>query len=309
MIISAKVNSSLSADLELNFASKTWSLPPASGKWGGVMFSDRGPFEVKQWGVIWLMDGMGAKKDSAVILHDAPTSENDAVHAAGGGRVFAPAMLKYKDAAVQWRVTKKSNGAAAPTGGSNSKVRMKAKQIAESLVPQIGQLTNGTKPPGATGTGCGEFPGRVLRRMPVGGPEKAGSFSLDVPGSGRLYLTSPTTHWEKFAKAIDQKFQPVRKTWVDFNGQRPRTGDIYLLSKFEAKGEFQHVGMIINSEGSEWITADGGQGNGWQSGLIRRKFYPSGQIDGEFGNKAWLKGWVDLDNLREVLSQYFPSDV
>jgi len=72
---------------------------------------------------------------------------------------------------------------------------------------------------------------------------------------------------------------------------------------------FQHVGMIISAEGSDWVTADGGQGNGWQSGFIPRKFYSTGQIDGEFGNKAWLKGWVDLDNLREVLSQYFPADL
>lgn len=67
--------------------------------------------------------------------------------------------------------------------------------------------------------------------------------------------------------------------------------------------------MIISAEGSDWVTADGGQGNGWQSGFIPRKFYSTGQIDGEFGNKAWLKGWVDLDNLREVLAAYFPKDL
>jgi hypothetical protein len=311
MVISAKVNNSISADIELNFTNNTWSLPPSAVKWGGVMFSDRGSFEVKSWGVMWLMDGQpGRKKDSAVILHDAPTGEKDMARSAGAGRVFAPAAPKFKDSSVQWRVTKRAGANGAASGGENSKVRAKAKQIAESLVPPIGQLTNGQKPAGAVGTGCGEFPGRVLKRMPVAGPGQPNAFSLDVPGSGKLYLTSPTTHWEKFAKAIDQKFQPAKKTWVDFTGSnRPKKGDIYLLSNFGEKSKFQHVGMIISAEGSDWITADGGQGNGWQSGLIRRKFYPSGQIDGEFGNKAWLKGWVDLDNLREVLSQYFPADV
>jgi hypothetical protein len=187
-------------------------------------------------------------------------------------------------------------------------VRAKAKQIAEGLLPKAGQLTNGKPEPGAKGTGCGEFPGRVMRRIPVAGQPNA--FSIDVPGAGKLYLTSPTTHWEQLAQAIDQKYQPAKKTWVEFNGaNRPKTGDIYLLSKFEDKSQFQHVGMIISAEGSEWLTADGGQGNGWQSGFITRKFYATGQIDGEFGNKAWLKGWVDLDNLREVLAKWFPADV
>jgi hypothetical protein len=146
--------------------------------------------------------------------------------------------------------------------------------------------------------------------MPVLGPPQPGAFAIDVPGSGRLSLTSPTTHWEQMSKAIDLKYKPAKNTWVDFTGaNRPKTGDIYLLAKFEKKSEFQHVGMIISTEGSTWVTADGGQGNGWQSGLIPRKFYPTGQIDGEFGNKAWLKGWVDLDNLREVLSQYFPANL
>ena len=36
------------------------------------------------------------------------------------------------------------------------------------------------------------------------------------------------------------------------------------------------------------MTVDGGR-NGWQSGFIPRKFYSTEQIDGEFGNKAWLR--------------------
>lgn len=238
---------------------------------------------------------------------------NDCAHSYGKGLVYAPALAKYKDCEIQWAVLKRdaaSELAVAKTSGALTKVRLKAKEIAEGLLPKPGTLTNGQKPDGAVGTGCGEFPGRIMRRLPVAAPPKPDAFVIDVPGSGKLSLTNPTTHWEKLSKAIDQKFNPTKKTWVDYTGAcRPKTGDIYLLSRFGNRGEFQHVGMIMSSEGDQWLTADGGQGNGWQSGFITRKFHPTGQIDGEFGNKAWLKGWVDLDNLREVLGKYFPPTV
>jgi hypothetical protein len=312
MILSAKIDDSLSAEFELDFATSTWSLPPAAAKWGGVMFSDRGTFETKQWGVTWLMDAMGSgKKDSTIILYKAPTDEKDQSHDRGTGRVFAPAVAKYKEKEVQWRVVRRATESlGSPSAGDLTKVRIKARTICEGLLPKPGRLTNGTNTTGASGTGCGEFPGRVLRRMPVKGAPARDAFYLDVPGAGVLDLTSPTTHWESFSREIDKKFNPVRKTWVEFTGSnRPKTGDIYLLSKFESKSAFQHVGMIISSEGTEWTTADGGQGNGWQSGFIKRKFLSTGQMDGEFGNKAWLKGWVDLDNLRETLAKYFPPEL
>lgn len=311
MILSAKINNSLSTNFELNFITKTWSLPASSAKWGGVMFSDRGTFKMLSGGTIWLMDGRNGTTDSAVILHKAPSGENDLDYDKGTGRVYAPATVRFRDCTVQWNVVKReaAAGAAGKTSGLMTKVRIKAEQIARSLVPPMGKLSNGQRPANAKGTGCGEFPGRVLRRIPVKLPPKG--FSLNVQGAGVLYLTSPTTHWENFAKAIDAKFNPAKKLWVDFTGSnRPKTGDIYLLAQWDKRSDFQHVGMIISCEGSDWVTADGGQGNGFQSGLIPRKFHgTSGQIDGEFGNKAYLKGWVDLDNLKECLSQEFPPDV
>jgi len=319
MFLVAKISDDLTAEFELNFVNHTWSLSPAQGKWGNVMFSDRGPFEVKGWGVIWLMDGLGSVKDCAVILHSAPTGEQDEMHKAGTGRVYTPVLAQYKDETIHWNFLRKSPPTeltASRSSGQVTKARAKAKMICEQLLPKKG-LSDGKKPAGATGTGCGEFPGRVMRRMPVKGPGQTGAFCLDVPGAGKLYLTTPTTHWEEFAKAIDDKYKPVKKCWVDFaKSNRPQTGDIYLLAQYENKSQFQHVGLIISSEGSDWVTADGGQGEGdtdpnkgWRSGFIARKFYSTGQIDGEFGSKAWLKGWVDLDNLRECLADYFPKEL
>jgi hypothetical protein len=73
MIVSARINDSLHAEIDLNFTTNTWSLPPAIAKWGGVMYSDRGLFEVMGWGAIWLMDGMGnGKKDCTIIRTTLP---------------------------------------------------------------------------------------------------------------------------------------------------------------------------------------------------------------------------------------------
>lgn len=66
-------------------------------QWGHVMYSDRGLFEVRPSGAIWLMDGKGsARKNCTVILHDAPTEEKDVVHDSGTGRVYAPATARTR---------------------------------------------------------------------------------------------------------------------------------------------------------------------------------------------------------------------
>lgn len=190
--------------------------------------------------------------------------------------------------------------------GPNSPVRRKYVQTARSLVPPTGLSSGGSGPAGATG--CGEMPGRIFTRLPVIPPGKPGAFRVQVPKAGTMYLTSPTTWWEELAQAVDQQYSLVKRCWVPFaGGNRPLPGDIYLLSQYDKPAQFQHVGVILDASGSEWSTCDGGQGNGWQSGAVKRQFQPDGVITGEFGNKARLKGWVDLDNLYAVAQASFPS--
>ncbi|MFC3087297.1 peptidoglycan-binding domain-containing protein [Tabrizicola soli] len=200
--------------------------------------------------------------------------------------------------------------APAPTGptvaGPNSPVRRKYVQTAKTLVPPAGLTTGGSGPKGATG--CGEFPGRVFARLPVIPPGQPGAFKVHVAGAGTMYLTSPTTWWEQLAQAVDKQHAPARKCWVPFvGGNRPLPGDIYLLAQYDNPAMFQHVGVVLDASGSEWTTCDGGQGNGWQSGIVKRQFQPDGVIAGEFGNRARLKGWVDLDNLYAVAQASFPA--
>ena len=190
--------------------------------------------------------------------------------------------------------------------GANSPVRRKYVMTARSLVPPSGLTTGGSGPAGATG--CGEFPGRVFTRLPVIPPGQPGAFKVHVSGAGNLYLTSPTTWWEQLAQAVDQQHAPPKKCWVPFvGGNRPLPGDIYLLAQYDKPAEFQHVGVVLDASGSEWSTCDGGQGNGWQSGAVKRQFQSDGVITGEFGNRARVKGWVDLDNLYAVAQASFPA--
>jgi hypothetical protein len=191
-----------------------------------------------------------------------------------------------------------------PPAGARTPIRMKFLSILNGLLPPLGTLSRGTAPPGAKGTGCGELPGRVFARVPVIPQSRPGAFKVRVSGV-TLHLTTPTTWWEEMAKQIDRG-APPRKCWVPFGGRRPLPGDIYLLSQTTNKAMFQHVGIVVDPSGSKWTTADGGQGNGWQSGFVKRDFQADGLMTGEFGNKAYLKGWVDLDALFAVARPAFP---
>ncbi len=204
-------------------------------------------------------------------------------------------------------------GAAAPvsqpsvSGGPRSPIRQRFMDICRQILPPYGTLTAGAKS-GPKGTGCGEFPGRVFGRVPVIPPGQPGAFKVKLGGQN-CFLTTPMTAWEQFAKAVDQQYALAR-TWVTFGGNRPLPGDIYILGKYENPALFQHVGIIVSADGNRWMTADGGQGgDGWQSGFVKREFHADGRIDGEFGSKARLRGWVDLDALSVVAVAAFPANL
>ncbi len=80
-----------------------------------------------------------------------------------------------------------------------------------------------------------------------------------------------------------------------------------VLKKIDTE-EFQHVGIIVDAQGDTWTTCDGGQGaDGYQGGFVKRRFRSDGEIEGEFGNRARVKGWVDLDYLDAVARSAFPD--
>jgi peptidoglycan hydrolase-like protein with peptidoglycan-binding domain len=222
-----------------------------------------------------------------------------------GGGVSVPGPVQPPTPVGTAQTPAAGNGSQ-PSGGAQSPIRRRFMEICKTLLPAHGSLTAGS-PAGPKGSACGEFPGRVFGRVPVIPPGQPGAFKVNLSGVGNCYLTTPMTAWEKFSQTVDAQYGA--STWVPFTSNRPLPGDIYLLSKFDRPAEFQHVGVIVSADGSDWMTADAGQGNGWQSGFVKRRFQPSGQIDGEFGNTARLKGWVDLDALYAVAVAAFPKNL
>jgi peptidoglycan hydrolase-like protein with peptidoglycan-binding domain len=198
----------------------------------------------------------------------------------------------------------------APTGpvptGAATAVRQRAMAVVAGLLPPHGTYTQGQRPEGAKGTGCGEFPGRMLGKVPVKPRTDPTAFKITVNGL-TLRLTDPTTWWELMAKEIDRKHNPNPKTWVQWTpGSRPLPGDIFLLSTPANLAEFQHVGVIVDATGPTWTTSCGGQGNGFQSGYVKREYNATdGSIRGESGKMARVKGWVDLDALYGVARDSF----
>jgi hypothetical protein len=227
----------------------------------------------------------------------------------GFGTEKAIAQILQAIGKLQQILQGKGGGPVPPTPlvkGPNSPIRLRFKSILQGLLPPPGTLTQGKKP--AVGTACGELPGRVFLRVPVIPPNQPGAFKINLPGAGIVFLTTPMTQWEGFAQGVDR--QHGARTWIQLGGQKPLPGDIYVLGKFENKAAFQHVGIILDSSGTDWMTADAGQGNGGQSGFMKRTFNPAtGQIDGEFGNQAFLRGWADFDLLTAVAISAFPKNL
>ncbi|MCC6537168.1 MAG: hypothetical protein IT162_06435 [Bryobacterales bacterium] len=324
-----KTGAAQPAEFELDFGRSTWKT--RAGTWPGVLGSNLGRLERKSWGVTWLQDGAGFLKRTAVVLHGAPENEGDTAHKTGAGLVCEPSNQTLKDCKVRWEVLRSTLavGASSSTGGAGLtpiRQRMMA-GIADCLrvgtrALKVGEFTLGsaataTAAPGSgkKPSACGEFPGRVFRRVPVK-EHVRGCFKIDVPYRNQpekvykdIQLTSAIVAWEDLAKEIDRKFNPERKTWIPYQTNRlPKPGDVYVLAVAVDRVEFRHVGVVFKPGDEEWITADGGQGNGWQSGYVRRRFRKSdGWIDGEAGDPAYVSGWVDVDNLLAALRPHYPE--
>lgn len=91
--------------------------------------------------------------------------------------------------------------------------------------------------------------------------------------------------------------------------RRPLPGDVYLLGNSVNSAEIMHIGVIVNSNGDRWWTADAGQGEKkiQQALYVPRKYQVNTrQLDGEnYGVGTGrpprrLVGWVDIDRALEI---------
>lgn len=294
--------------VEVDWDRRSWA---ASGQWGWgrVPMPANGPVQTNS-GKLWLMEPNGP--GIVVIMDKAPTNAADIANMNGSGTLCDVNDRRWPTTKLVW-----SRDAAPGTGTSSAagaKVRDEAEAICKANLPpeftlkepvnccvkEEGKVKQG--PHGATG--CGQFPGWVIQRI------TSAKFIQDkvVIAKGTQWqttagVTSDTIGWEEMAQLLGKKKN--RTIWTLYDPAkpdiRPKKGDIYLLKQTPKKDAmFAHVGMMIDSSGTAWKTADAGQGKGFAVGFRRRTFDPaSGKIQGEEGQTQYLKGWVDLEGLLE----------
>lgn len=94
--------------------------------------------------------------------------------------------------------------------------------------------------------------------------------------------------------------------WIEPDGtNRPKPGDLYGIDTTigigpNAKNLIVHVGVIVDSSGPVWTTADAGQGSvgtGQAALFVKRPYDPIRMTLGGPAKPRKLAGWIDIDKL------------
>lgn len=173
----------------------------------------------------------------------------------------------------------------------------------------------GIKPKlGAHTTTCGSLPRYVAKQLGIPqevirntGKAKLKDGSIVAVGSlqsggteGVRIAAKPYNAWRTHGTLMNAMFASVGMG----ADHRPLPGDFYALcSGTDPDNHIEHVGIVLECNGTNWLTADCGQGQ-WpdQSCIkVRRQYDPATcQLTGEMTsglvrNKRLLCGWVDID--------------
>lgn len=277
-----------SVRMKLDFAHKRWSVVQEDARhaWQWVGFSQQGPFEQKDWGVIWLMD----LNRNTVIFRDAPAGEG--ISKSGHARIYDPKDRAFKDGMIAW-----SSEPEAPAAPQAPAALSALRQAVLAKLPTIlpAQYQSGNKQEhknytnnpfhvlpqdvSAGYTTCGEFPAYLMHL--IGGKLGPGTYALQPQGERR-------------------------NAWRNADGKAvPLPGDLYALCTGVTRDNtVAHIGVIVDTtRGTIWRTADWGQGAGFRGDFVDRAYDAAvgtlaGEVDPSKGNTRpprALKGWVDLD--------------
>ncbi|HPU53754.1 MAG TPA: hypothetical protein PK359_19495 [Burkholderiaceae bacterium] len=310
MIVNLSLSTQLIAGISLDWATRTWSVGASAGSaWSRIAFSRQGQFELTSApSAIWLWDrSPGGERRNILIIRDSPTSEVDATHAAGLARAYAPKDAALKDFVGTWAL--EAAAAEQPQGLSPVRRRILDLIVPRTIpclfpvdwsvqkrdadrnkvkldpppanTPQGKYVVNNYNPYNKSGgTNCYTLPAFVAQELkrPFRWPATTG-----LPKEGRRY-----------------------NAWVqasDVPGRRPQPGDLYALCTGALTDmAITHVGVIIDSSGTEWNTADMGQPpDGWSGKYNKRPYDPgantlAGEIHDGKAPRA-IAGWVDVDLL------------
>jgi hypothetical protein len=284
------------AEMNMDWNTKNWQIVDDKALvWNRVGFSKGGSFELKPWGVIWIWD----RSRNTVIFWDAPTGETDNLHRSGEARIFDPQDHSLKDGKIRWKIDLTKNVAASPgSNAASTPLRAKLLKVLREVLPcsymdkNYVRITGGLKKQGGGYTTCGSLPGFVTSELGAGDPTKP---------QWMTYMNTYSLNGTNIVRTKGIKYNAWE--WGG-KGKRPKPGDIYVLldhgkTNRETDG-VSHVGVIIDSTGDIWKTADLGQGDGYQGKIdvIRPYKAASDELFGETnqgGGYRTLAGWVDID--------------
>lgn len=290
-------------NVTLDFSKSAWSVKGSVPPDFKEILANKGSFDLKSHGSMWLEPGPGADRNmrhALVFLINPPRSGVDKVHRSGRGEYGD--RWGIDNSPCTWRVVSTSRASTS----AMSKVRRRMVQVCLNKLPKEFDGFNyfaGRKKAGTASdvTNCNVFVGTILHYIPLKKKKVAG----EIPAAMRM-------NWQEYANRIDREKHPAKPTFITYGaGLLPKPGDIYMLRATEGKnaGGIQHIGIVLNASGSEWTTADGGQRGDNDSYACRRrkrKLDRQGVIQGESGASAAVIGWVDLDRLASVIPEVFP---
>lgn len=322
-----------------------WTLQeqePAKNGWSRVASSPgkSGKCEVKDNNVVWLWDTdpMSKAQRNIAILHSAPKHEGDYAKTDGFGRIFAPSDSSLKDCRIKWKTPGLSPLRQRVLQILANKIPAypgfvalgRPNHIDVQKTPYKGKVTNcGVLPGWVAGQLGYYYPGQ--KRVSVAGEQPVPKDAMQAapkknkndPTEKTVYeaFTGPlaaswgfgaTPEMVSYPKRVEQSRGLHANTiWIQYSGdgadksRRPKPGDIYVLCSSPSGGSFQHVGIIIDSVGSEWRTADLGQCGCNAQAYKRRMFDEAAgtlildppETNIPDGGTRWLHGWVDIDQL------------
>ncbi|TWT01681.1 hypothetical protein [Reyranella sp. CPCC 100927] len=296
--------------MEIDWGRRTWSVGARQPGWTQSRLPERGPLEVRPTGALWLLEPIA--RALMITIDNGPTGPLDSAHRTGNGTLCDVTNPQWPVTKLSW--SREEASTSGPAASASAPIRTQAVAVCTRNLPASGvqepancvESTPGKKKGADGATGCGGFPGWMIKEL---GAEKFSKQTITVKWTApdgaqkqaTIGVTSPTIGWEQLALGIEKaRGSPPGTLWKLYTpgGPRPLPGDIYTLKK--PSGAFRHVGVIIDPTGSAWKTADGGQGLGFAVGFRARTFDPStGKLEGEDKQPAFLKGWVDLEALLE----------
>lgn len=300
-------------DVQLDWEKRTWLVTQdPMGLWSKLSRSQTGKFQFDSSNSMTFLDEL---RQNPLQFLNPPKSYFD-LTGSGQGWVFQPIDPSLAQAKINWSVEQGTQVAPAPAGASD---------IREKLIARLRELLpcsiDGTEKDARTkltkwdavslfckrfsGTSCGSLPGFVsayLGAEPLKNGKKSG---LDAYNE---YMKKRSLNGTNKVREQGNKFG----AWVEGGGPtRPKKGDIYALLDRDAQGQpytdkktssIGHVGVILDATGDYWMTADLGQGNGFEGKFDIRRHYDKdknmlyGEVhQGGVSPYRVVAGWVDIE--------------